>query len=193
MISANQVQEEFSTFGQWQTRFENSSSVTCVLDEGRRLIYCNPAWDAFALYNNGIRATSRHVLGQQLFDYIPEVLQDHYDRLLLRAALGRKIVGSDYECNTDGKFRKFRLVLLPIPKTNLLAMVHALRIERPMTLPSLDPAICRFPNKAVTMCAQCRRTKGGDCRWNWVPDFVRNPPERVSHGICPECMMYLYV
>lgn len=41
-----------------------------------------------------------------------------------------------------------------------------------------------------TMCAQCRRTKRlHDNYWDWVPEFLRNPPARVSCGICRECLL----
>lgn len=178
----------------WRRRFETSASVTCVIDVDSVITYCNPAWDAFALRNGGACATSRKVLGSSLYDYVPGVLQPHYRKIIEASRLNLRGGGTDYECNTPGSFRIYHMAVLPIPNTDLLAMVHSLRIERSPTFePQRVSAYHRGPGNVVTMCAQCRRSKNNqNCVWNWVPEFVRTPPQRVSHGICPDCTMYLY-
>ncbi len=178
----------------WEWRFEKSSSVTCVIDAEDTIIYCNPAWDTFALQNNGAGATASHVLGRSLLAYIPLVLKSHYRKLIAAASQQKRVLGSNYECHRADLFRQYYLKLLPIPDTSLLAMVHSLYFERAMTLAAVHPSACKHgPDDVVTMCAQCRCTRmSGTCHWIWVPDFVQSPPRRISHGICPDCTMYLY-
>jgi hypothetical protein len=179
---------------EWQVRFDESTSVTCVIDVDSTIVYCNPAWDLFALQNNGPGATAGHVLGRSLFSYIPAVLNSQYRTLVDTARLGRKSSGSNYECHSPDQFRIYRLIVLPIPDTDLIAMVHSLRVERAMMFGPMDvSAYHHGPGNVVTLCAQCRRTKNNHHRyWDWVPEFVRTPPRRISHGICPECTMYLF-
>jgi hypothetical protein len=180
--------------GEWQAQFERSASEICVIDVDYRIIYCNPSWDLFALQNDRSGATASHVLGRSFFAFVPRVLHSHYRTLVETSRLERKGAGRDYECHSPDKFRMYHLMVLPIPGTDLTAMVHSLRVERPMIFRPLNvSAYHHGPGNIVTMCAQCRRTKNNQRHhWNWVPEFVKNPPRRISHGICPECTMYLY-
>jgi hypothetical protein len=180
--------------GEWQARFETSASVTCAIDVDSTIVYCNPAWNVFAIQNNGNHATADYVLGRSLFAYIPATLAPHYRKIVETSRVRRHGAGSDYQCHSTDKFRTYRLMVFPIPHTDLLAMVHSLRVERAMTYKPLNVSSYHHgPGNVVTMCAQCRRTRNShDGDWNWVPEFIRSPPMRISHGICPECTMYLY-
>ena len=180
---------------EWEAQFHKSASVTCVIEADSTIIYCNPAWDRFALQNNGIGATADYVVGRWLFAYIPAVLKLHYRKLIDTARRDRRIVAQDYECPSADMFQKYHLKILPIPHTNLVAMVHSLCFKHAMDIETVLPtAYHHGTGNVVTMCAQCRRTKRTDpSRWDWLPDFVRTPPRRVSHGICPDCAMYLLV
>jgi hypothetical protein len=181
---------EFALWG-WRSTFQQSGSVTCVLKANTEIIYCNPAWDTFALSNHGERATGRCVLGHSIYEYIPSVLESHYKKLI-GAALGeRKIGASDYQCNSPDLFRSYRLLLLPIPETDLLAMVHFLRLEQTMFDKGVPAANYHSSGPAVVMCAECRRTKREDGDWDWVPEYLKSPPPRVSHAICQDCMLYV--
>jgi hypothetical protein len=178
----------------WQDRFDESTSVTCVISGDSTIVYCNPAWDLFAEQNNGPCATTGHVLGRPFFSYIPAVLKQHYRAIVDRARVRRELAESDYQCHSIHKFRKYHLTLLPIPGTDLLAMVHSLLVERPMPFePQAASAYHHGAGNVVTMCAQCRRTRNTQQHWNWVPEFITTPPRRISHAICQDCMMYLCV
>jgi PAS domain-containing protein len=187
------LQESSGIPEHWRAIFEQSPSSTCVINADHTIVYCNPAWDSFALQNNGELATSSHVEGQNLLDYIPSVLHPYYRKLIATTMEEQKVTGRDYTCHSEDAFRMYRLVLIPIPATKLLAMEHTQRIARPMDLRPVDYLGYRDgTGHVVTMCAQCRRTKGTQAsQWDWVPEFVRNPPPRVSHGICPDCLVQL--
>jgi hypothetical protein len=151
----------------WQTRFDESTSVTCVIDADSKIVYCNPAWNRFALQNNAPQATAGHVVGRSLFSYIPAVLEQHYRELVEMARARRELVGTDYECHNIHKFRQYHLTVLPIPQTSLMAMVHSLRVERPVTFePHRASSYHRGAGNVVTMCAQCRRTRDALRHWN---------------------------
>ncbi len=174
----------------WRTQFEQSECVTCVLDVAFQIIYCNPAWDRFAIANNGESALASRICGTPLFRYLPGVLEYHYLKLFERAREKHELVTAEYECNSPDVFRKFRIHISPIPATSLLAVVHSLLAHG-----DIPYAICRSTDhdygvgELVSMCVQCRRTKRlRDHCWDWVPEFLRTPPARVSYGICQECL-----
>ncbi len=179
---------------EWRKQFDKSNNVTCVLDQDSRIVYCNPAWDRFALSNAGDGAVASKVSGVSLFDCIPPVLHDHYRTLLDRARADRKILHAEYECNSPDVYREFQMNITPIPGTEWLALVHSLRVEAPIPYESLPLTNDDYRvDELIVMCAQCRRTRHPtQLRWDWIPDFVRSMPRRVSHGVCDACMVYLY-
>lgn len=42
----------------------------------------------------------------------------------------------------------------------------------------------------VTQCGHCRRVhnKAEPTRWDWVPHYVSQPRDKVSHSLCPPCV-----
>ena len=43
----------------------------------------------------------------------------------------------------------------------------------------------------IVMCMYCQRTQSYSVsppHWQRIEEFVSNPPRRVSHGLCPECL-----
>jgi hypothetical protein len=171
---------------EWESRFEHSGNVTCVVDAAAKIVYCNPAWDTFARQNGGERSTSQHVLGKSFLDHIPAVLKPHYERLFKEAAGERKMVSSGYDCNTPKLFRRYRVMMMPLAGTDLTALVHALQFEYPVT-ESVSGAAGAESGASVSMCAQCRRVEFESGEWRWVPDFVRLAPSGISQGLCPAC------
>ena len=170
--------------------FELSENLTCFVDDTSRIVHCNHAWDRAARDNGVEQAVGVRLRGTSLLDYIPGVLQYHYSKLLERAREKRTIVFTDYECNTPDLFRSFNLSIVPVPESPLLALVHTLLKKSVIPYPVCSPATHEYGfESSVTMCAQCRRSKRlRDNIWEWVPDFVRNRPPRVTHGICDNCI-----
>jgi hypothetical protein len=174
----------------WRTQFDRNETATCVLDVSLTIVYCNPAWDQFALANNGESAVASRILGTPLFRYVPRVLEYHLLKLFERAREKHELVTANYECNSPDVFRKFRMHISPIPDTSFLAVVHHLLAHGDIPYPAFRSADHDYGvGELVITCAQCRRTKRlHDNYWDWVPEFLRNPPARVSHGICHECL-----
>lgn len=175
----------------WRTQFDRNDTATCVLDVAFTIVYCNPAWDRFALANNGESAIASRICGTPLFRYVPRVLEYHYSKLFERAREKNELVTADYECSSPDVFRKFRMQISPIPDTSLLAVVHPLLAHGDIPYPVFRSTDHDYGlGELVTICAQCRRTKRlHDNVWDWVPEFLRNPPDRVSYGVCQECLL----
>ena len=69
----------------WRTQFDHNETVTYVLDTAFTIVYCNPAWDRFALANSGESAIASIICGTPLFRYVPRILEYHYAKLFERA------------------------------------------------------------------------------------------------------------
>jgi hypothetical protein len=175
----------------WRTQFDSNGITACVLDVAFTIVYCNPAWDRFALANNGESAIASKVCGTPLFRYVPRVLQYHFSKLFERAREKHELVSADYECNSADVFRKFSMQISPIPATSLVAIVHPPLAQGHIPYPAVRSMDHDYGvGELVTVCAQCRRTKRlFDNCWDWVPEFVRDPPARASHGVCQECLL----
>lgn len=179
---------------------EHSGNVTCVIDDALKLIYCNPAWDKFALSNNGESAVAARVIGTNLLDVVAEPMRALYDRLFAVARNTRQIRPLDYECSSASVYRLFRMEIRPLGAAAGFALVHALRVERPHDpyRESFSPDAVRYlnPQGLIIMCAHCRKTMrvAEPAIWDWVPQHLdpTAPRGNISHGLCDPCLAYFY-
>jgi hypothetical protein len=174
----------------WQDQFDGSECLTCVLNDRFQVVYCNPAWDRSANINGVENATGARLAGRPLLQYVPRVLEYHYSRLLHTAREKRSVVHADYECNSPNVYRRYRMEIAPIADSSLLAITHTMVQEGSIPYHLQSPVDHDYGfGEAVTMCAQCRRTKLlRDNVWNWVREFVETQPQRVSFGLCDDCI-----
>ncbi len=178
---------------------EQSGNVSCVVDKTLRLVYCNPAWDLFAIGNCGESAVASRVVGINLMDVVPGALRSFYDQLFEIARVTLQVWPHDYECSSATLYRLFRMEVRPMPTAGFI-LVHALRIEKPHAsdrtscLPSAERYINAEGN--VTMCAHCRKTKrvAEPQVWDWVPEYLgtRAPRANIISGLCGPCLAYFY-
>jgi hypothetical protein len=66
-------------------------------------------------------------------------------------------------------------------------------VVRQHTQDQVEPAL--YEQRGVLVaCSHCRRFRSPSepRSWHWVPDYVRNPPQNVSHGLCPVCLEHYY-
>lgn len=161
------------------------------------IAYVNPSWFRFAR-DNGAQADfdARWTIGCNLLASIPEVLQAHYQASYDQCLQSGVPLDVDYECSTPDRFRVFRSTAYPLGGGQGLLVVHSLRIDRAHDRPVVEPAVERFIGQhgILVQCSYCRRFAEGldDRRWLWVPDWVREPPAEVSHGICSPCLSYYF-
>jgi hypothetical protein len=147
---------------------EASEDVCCQLNGDLRITYCNPAWDRFALANNGGLALSHRVVGSMIMDFVPSELIEFYSAVFAKAR--DAVVGFDYECSSPELYRTFQMQILPVEPAGY-TVINALRVEERME--EKRPAVALGPeyvNDAgiVTVCSH------------------------ISHGLCPICRAYFY-
>jgi hypothetical protein len=175
---------------------EERRDVSCVLNSELRITYCNPAWDRFALENQGERALSRHVLGTSVLDVSGDALQRFYRNMFEAVASSGKPFDFDYECSSAERFRMFRMHVLPLKGASGFLVVHSLRLEWPHSRTPSDPEreLYRDSRGLIVMCSHCRRTRRANdpAAWDWVPQHLTDSSLEVSHGLCQVCHAYYY-
>lgn len=174
-------------------------SIIYMLSPDLRIIYCNKAWDEFASLNGGIELSRETVLGTYILEVIAEPLRPFYANSFAQAQKQLRPWEHDYECSSPDSFRLFDMRVLPLANSYLL-VENSLQVEKPHGLerPAMPPYSAAYLDECgiLTMCSHCRRTRrintGAVPIWDWVPEFLTDPPGPVSHGLCPNCRAYFY-
>ncbi len=174
--------------------FEDDPAVIYAVSQGLRLLYCNAAWDRFALENGGPTVVRQHQIGVDIRSVIPEPLRSFYLDAFARVRTTGEPWDHDYECSSPERFRLFHMRVTPFAwqsQRRILIVVNSLVAEGPHPGPGVDSnrAALHDEDGIVTMCCHCRRTRlpSGAREWIWVPSLVRDMPLNVSHGLCPPC------
>lgn len=176
---------------------EADTAVCFVVDEQFRLIYCNPAWDLFAMQNDAPHVRGEHLLGASVLDCTSGDLLDHYRALYNEALADGLPKGHDFLCSSPDVERLMRMQIYRLRNTAALLVTCSTRSEQPRGFPSAEPVYAKYRNRhgLIVMCSSCRRARraaDGPETWDWVTDFVRHLPARVSHGLCNLCFEYYY-
>ncbi|MDB4932944.1 MAG: hypothetical protein JWM10_5428 [Myxococcaceae bacterium] len=169
---------------------EDSDNVAYVVTPEGVIGRTNPAWRRFASANGGGAMAGGAVLAAVL----PAVLRAYYVDGFARALATGEPWEHDYECSSAETFRRFRMVAYPFDGRGLV-VVNSLRLERPHEReahPGDDDAYT--VDGVITMCSHCRRLRRATApvRWDWVPAYVRSPPDNLSHGLCASCYEYYW-
>ena len=174
---------------------EASGDVSCQLNNDLRICYCNPAWDRFALANNGELALSERVLGAVIVDFVPPELIEFYTAAF--ACARDAVVEFDYECSSPDLYRTFKMQILPTDRPKGYTVINALNVEE--RVEGKHHAFVLGPQYLtdaglITVCSHCRRSRRVDApdQWDWVPANLKPAQRNVSHGLCPICHMYFY-
>jgi hypothetical protein len=173
------------------------STVICCLDSRLRIVYCNSAWDRFAVENGAPHLCRPAPIGHCILDFISGPDRDYFEKHYRTCLLESQLWERDYECSSAKVHRTFRMRVLPLQSMRGLLVIFSLQVERPHELAGSPPLedLYRSERGLIMMCASCRRTRrdGPDGEsWDWIPSFVDRMPLRTSHGICTPCMELHY-
>jgi hypothetical protein len=171
------------------------TAVSYVLDEQLRFVYCNPAWDAFAISNGAPELALNALAGQSLFKAIPPVLQPFYVDGFHLIRAGNESWEHIYECSSPQEFRRYKMRLDLILGSWFLVR-NTLVIKRAHEKP-VRPGRHNYVADTgfVAMCCNCRccRRTGKAQKWDFVPEYVADPPRTLEHILCPNCLHAYYV
>ena len=179
---------------------EKDTAVIYVLDRDLRIVYCNEAWDRFAIENGGRSLLRPRPLGVCVIDVIPPPLKRFFERAYRQVLSSGQVWQHSYECSSRAVYRRYRMTVHPDREAGHLVVVNSLLVDAPHSgteREACDPdeGIYTDRNGIVTVCCECRRTRrpGREASvWDWVPAYVEEPPERISHGISDVCLQISY-
>jgi hypothetical protein len=179
---------------------DRDAAVIYGLDAELRLSLFNEAWFDFAAHNG----TSRRFyvdygLGSSYIGALPQVLHGFFVERIRSSIEHGKTWSFDYLCPSPVHYRKFRMNVMPLADLAGCLVTNRLLVEVPheVELPSdaVRPIEAYIRREGlVTMCSHCRCTRrvADPSHWDWVPQLVENPPEKVTHSICPSCFVYFH-
>ncbi len=176
-------------------RMKETPDVIFIMDREFVLRAFNPAWEAFALSNNGDSTLKRYGLGSLVPAAFPAFLRGYYTGLYNKVLVSGKRVDLEYECSSDNVYRKFHQSLYPLKDGAGVVVSNHLVVEKPQQeTPSEFAGRHRNKEGIIVQCCHCRRTKDPSQpdKWDWIPDFVREIPEKTSHGFCSRCLEFYY-
>ncbi|MCL5270145.1 MAG: hypothetical protein M1457_06265 [bacterium] len=175
------------------------STISGLWPDGR-LAFMNQAWFDFAAANGGEPDIStRFGLGVSVLTACPPPLDEYYRVLYRRVIETSQPADHDYECSSPDAYRLYHERIHSIAGGQGLMIIHSLVVERPHD-PRERPAnvpidsVYRGSQGLAKQCGHCRRFQRHDypLQWDWIPDWVRNPPHLVSHGLCEFCLRIYY-
>ncbi|HTR38721.1 MAG TPA: PAS domain-containing protein [Bryobacteraceae bacterium] len=177
----------------WKQGFDADPSVIYLMDEDLRIVRCNPAWDRFAMANDGLQAISSKIVGTRLMDVVPPALHDFYRAAYATVRSAQRDWWHVFECPSPTVARVFQMRILPSGDGGVLT-VNTLISEEPHVNGNGIRRNYTDCDGIVTMCAHCRRVKRLDesGQWDWFPELLVRGAVLVSHGLCPFCTAYHY-
>ena len=177
---------------------ESEQSIVYLLDSDLRLVYCNPAWDQFAIRNQGDGLEWNGPRGTPILEAIADPIRPFYEEGFRRVAETGEVWEHDFECSSSELYRRYHMQVKPLEATGGFIIINSLLVETPheadrLAMPEVT-TLYLGQGDIVTMCCHCRRTQrsDGSQTWDWVPRYLEAPPGRVSHGLCASCAAYFY-
>ena len=179
---------------------EADPSTIFALSKKLELSYLNPAWFSFAKANHGEPIMSkRYPLGTNISIAMSEPFKDFYFNIYRDILKTGTVWEHDYECSTPETYRVFHETAYPLHDREGIRVVSSLLLEKEhadterASMPPVEQNY-RQPNGLITQCSYCRRFQRSVAPviWDWVPDWIRLPPHKISHSLCRICFDYYF-
>jgi hypothetical protein len=189
----------------YKARFvlEEELSPACLVGLDGCIVYCNPAWDAFARENGGDPgALGRSVRGMAWRSFINgEDIAAAVSRFMEYALRGYSTSFLS-ECNSAEVGRVIMNRFEPVrsqPGGRTVGVAAVYSLVRSCPIGELHQPhaprreLYRDAEGRVRMCAFCRRVRRGsdDGRWDFVPQFLDDPGLPLTQAHCNTCYALL--
>ncbi len=163
-------------------------TTTLALDIDGVIVWVNPAWRHFAERNDASDVAVRFGVGTRYLDGVSGPLASYFEAVFDNVRQTGEPWEFDYECSSPDTFRLMHMRVLPIAAGRLLIQ-HSTECARPHDRVADEPIEARYRDAwgLLLQCSNCRRVRDPGDGWHWVFEWVAQPPERVSHGLCSPC------
>lgn len=168
--------------------------------------YVNAEWIRYGLKNSAPRhlLAPASVLGRSILDAITGPVRRYYHNLFRDTFRVARPRTHEYECSTPDELRYLHMDILPLPfgdpTPKGLLTIHSKIHSRPIPDDYGPPTGTARPEDYLTAhgllvsCSNCRRFRSqkDPDRWDWIPEYLNDPPAPISHGICEICLDYYH-
>jgi len=177
----------------WKTAYDDNPSVIYLLDAEHRIVRANPAWDRFALANQGESSVFAEVVGSSILDVIPPELREFYRTAYRNVRAFQRDWWHIFECSSPGVRRFFHMRILPGEDGGLLTM-NTVISETPLETGPDHPIENYATDGVAIMCSHCRRVQrlGQPETWDWIPELLLQSQTLTTFRLCEFCQAYHY-
>jgi hypothetical protein len=149
----------------------------------------------FATQNGLLDIESKFGLDCPVLEAISPELRSYYEQSWQKTLLANRVFTQEYECSSPEQIRRYYQTAYPIyGGTGLIVISTCMfTLENDSDEVAVMPQHTR-PDGFVVQCSNCRKVKNHDFeeQWDWIPQWVGNPPSNTSHGICAYCIDHYY-
>jgi hypothetical protein len=165
-----------------------------IIDGDSRILWVNRAWTQFATENANGQTAARCGVGANYLDAVSEPLRSHYEEAFRAVRRTHTPYVQRYFCHSPTQFREYRFRAIPALEDALLCEHSLIQTgaHREHGPPDLDPSHYMDEHGLFSQCSNCRRVRGADRSWHWVPEWVAQAPGATSHCICSACGSFHY-
>ena len=165
-----------------------------VIDANDVITHVNPSWKAFAEENDGGDLAHR-VVGSWLWQHLAGMEVKNLFRVLLeRVREAQESVRVPFRCDAPDLRRDMMLEVTPLSDGGLRFSSWTVKASgRPPVL-LLDAKRVSDPDRMLSMCAWCKRIRGGSESWLELEEavselglFRSGPLPKITHGVCRDC------
>lgn len=185
--------------------FDRQESTIYGVRRDLTLGYVNATWIRFARQNSGpdYLSDDDQILGISVLEAFAGPIRALYESIFERVLEFNDSYEQEYDCSSPREFRNYHMTIHPLPADaqrpeGLLVInspshsVSSEVAEAPVEAPEPEDYVQN--SGQVVACSNCRRFQNAENpeRWDWIPDYLEEPPAPVSHGICQVCLDYFY-
>ncbi len=157
------------------------------------IAYVNEAFRTFARDNGGGPSfEKRWGLGAVYLDAIAAPMSDFFREAFAKALETHTMWEHNYRCPSPTQQQRFRMRLYPLAQRRGCLVMHSLFWVGPHEATGRDRAaksVFLSKDGLYVQCSNCRHVRRNDrpAQWDFVHEFIVNPPANTSHGLCPTC------
>ena len=167
--------------------------ISYRIDASGRIVWVNPAWERFALENDGEAVMSGKIIRRNLFDMIADKrVCGIYAEVITRARQGT-VVEFDYRCDAPAWRRTFSMTVTPLGD-GVVEFTSTLRHQeaRP-SVGFLEAGMAR-DERLLKICSWCQKVATPAGTWLPVEEAVArlrlmeaDTFPGITHGMCESC------
>ncbi len=175
----------------------SADETVYVLRPDLQLAYVNLGWMRFAARNGGEpRISLKWSIGRCVLDAIAPILRPFFAENLGKCLREGRPWKHHYDCSSADLSRAFMMTTYPLGNAEGLLVINSVEQESAHTRSPHEPLEVLYQDELglIKQCCHCRRVQrtGPEPSWDWVPDWVKSPPPRTSHGVCEPCFGSYY-